>query len=73
VTFEEATERLVAMARRNGGSVTAGDVEADDELAADQETVSAAAHALVGSTNVFGSAAGSGWFPYTEIHFTDLR
>ena len=73
MTFDEATERLVAMARRNGGSVTARDVEADDELAADQETVSAAAHALVGSTNVFGSAADAGWFPYAEIHFTDLR
>ena len=73
MTFEEATERLVAMARRKGGLLTAGDVEADHELAADQETVSAAAHALAGSTNVFGSAADSGWFPYTEIHFTDLR
>jgi hypothetical protein len=61
------------MARRNGGALAAGDVEADEELAADQETVSAAAHALVGSTNVFASAQGSGWFPYAEINFTDLR
>jgi hypothetical protein len=73
VTVEEATERLVAIARRNGGSLAAGDVEADGELAADQETVSAAAHALVGSTNIFGSPRESGWFPYAEIQFTDLR
>jgi predicted NUDIX family NTP pyrophosphohydrolase len=73
VTFEAATERLIALARTNGGVVTAAAVEADPELAAAHETVSAAAHALAGSTNVFASSGDSSWFPYEEIRFTDLR
>jgi predicted NUDIX family NTP pyrophosphohydrolase len=73
VTFEAATERLIELARKNGGVLTAGDVEADAELAAAQETVSAAAHALAGSTNVFASSGESSWFPYDEIRFTDLH
>ena len=60
------------MARRNDGLVEATQVEDDEELASDPQTVSAAAHALASSTNVFASPRGEGWFPYSEIRFTLL-
>jgi hypothetical protein len=72
VTYDEAVERLVAIARQKGGVVTARDVEDDDELAAHQDLVSAAGHALAGSTNVLASASDAGWFPYAELRFTEL-
>jgi hypothetical protein len=73
VTYDEATARLVAIARRNGGVVTAADVEADPDLAAEANIVSAAGHALAGSTNIFASPGDEGWFPYAELRFTELR
>jgi predicted NUDIX family NTP pyrophosphohydrolase len=73
VTYDEAKTRLVEIARQKGGVVTAADVEADPDLAAQREIVSAAAHALAGSTNVFASASETGWFPYAELRFTELR
>jgi hypothetical protein len=73
MTFEEATTRLVEMARGDQGIVTARAVEEDSELADEKLIVSAAAHALAGSTNVFATSGGSGWFPYQELRFTDLR
>jgi hypothetical protein len=73
MTFDDATNRMIALARSNGGVLTAAQAEADGELAADPSTVSAAAHALAGSTNVFGTGRDlNGWFPYSEIRFTDL-
>jgi hypothetical protein len=73
VTFDEATARLLALARSHDGVLTAADVELDPELREDQHTVSAAAHALAASTNVFASGNEEGWFPYTEIRFSELR
>jgi hypothetical protein len=76
MTFDEASERLVRLARDHGGVVTAAQVERDGELTADSELVSAAARALDGTTNVFGTpraAADSGWFPFEELRFTALR
>jgi hypothetical protein len=73
VNYDEATARLLAIAKRNGGVLTAADVEADPDLAADANTVSAAGHALAGSTNVFASPSDEGWFPYAELRFTELR
>lgn len=72
VTYDDAMERLVAIARRGGGVVTARDVEEDNELAAHQDVASAAGHALAGSTNVLASASDTGWFPYDELRFTEL-
>jgi hypothetical protein len=72
VTYDEATARVVAIAKQNGGVVTARDVEGDSDLAADQPTASAAGHALAGSTNVLASANDDGWFPYAELRFTEL-
>ena len=60
------------MAKSNDGLVEATKVEGDEELAADPQTVSAAAHALASSTNVFATAREDGWFPYAEIRFTLL-
>jgi hypothetical protein len=73
VTFDEATSRLVELARASGGTISNTMVEQDAELSANRAIVSAAAHALSGSTNVFTSPASGGWFPYAEIRFTDLR
>jgi hypothetical protein len=73
MTFDEATRRLLELARGGQGIVTAQEVESDSELADEKLIVSAAAHALAGSTNVFATSGGSGWFPYEELHFTDLR
>jgi hypothetical protein len=75
MTFEEASERLVRLARDHGGVVTAAQVERDEELSADSKLVSAAARALDGTTNVFGTPrmpADSGWFPFEELRFTAL-
>ena len=64
---------VVALARGNGGLITAADVEADEALASDQPTVSAAARAFAGSTNVFAvPREDDGWFPYSEIRITVL-
>jgi hypothetical protein len=53
--------------------ITAADVESDAALAADQPTVSAAARAFAGSTNVFAvPREDDGWFPYSEIRITIL-
>jgi hypothetical protein len=73
MTYDEAKARLIAIARQKGGVVTVADIDADPNLAADHEIVSAAAHALAGSTNVFASPSDQGWFPYAELRFTDLR
>lgn len=73
MTYEEAQDGLLAIARRNGGLITADDVEADEALARDRDTVSAAARAFAGSTNVFAvPREDDGWFPYSEISITVL-
>jgi hypothetical protein len=72
VTYDDVVERLVAIARQKGGVVTARDVEDDDDLAAHQDLVSAAGHALAGSTNVLATSSDTGWFPYAELRFTEL-
>ena len=74
MTYEQAQEALLSLARGNDGLITAADVESDEELAADQPTVSAAARAFAGSTNVFAVPRddGDGWFPFSEIRITAL-
>ena len=74
MTYEEATRRLVELARRNGGKVTAAQVEADEDLSSDQATVSAAARALGGGTNVFSYDEDDGrdWFPFAGLVFSEL-
>ena len=73
MTYEQAQDALLTLAKRNGGLITAADVEADEELASDQPTVSAAARAFAGSTNVFAvPREDDGWFPYSEIRITIL-
>lgn len=75
MTFEQATARLVELARLNDGTVTAAHVEADPDLAADRSTASAAARALNGSTNVFSFEEGDEreWFPFSGLTFSELR
>ena len=73
MTFDEATTRLLELARGREGIITADVVENDSELADEKLIVSAAAHALAGSTNVFATSGGTGWFPYQELRFTELH
>ncbi len=73
MTYEQAHDALLALARQNGGLIAAERVEADEALASDSSTVSAAARALAGSTNVFAvPREDGGWFPYSEIRITVL-
>jgi hypothetical protein len=74
VTYEEATRRLVELARASGGKVTAQQVEEDPDLSSDQATVSAAARALGGGTNVFSYEEDDGrdWFPFAGLVFSEL-
>ena len=74
LTFEEATSRIVALARDHDGTVTAADVERDDVLTTDRDVVNAAARALAGSTNVFSvdEPDERDWFPYSSLTFSEL-
>jgi hypothetical protein len=74
MTYEDAVSRLLELARENGGTVTAAQVEADAALSEDQPTVSAAARALGGSTNVFSADEpdGRAWFPFSSLLFSEV-
>jgi hypothetical protein len=74
VTYEHAVNRLIELARSNGGVLTASQVEADWELDEDRDLVSAAARALAGGTNIFSSDEpdGRAWFPYSSLLFSEL-
>ncbi len=75
MTVEQTIDRLAALAPQNGGVVTASQVEGDPLLALnDHDVVCAAARALDGATNVFGTPRTTeGWFPFEELRFTALR
>jgi hypothetical protein len=76
MTYDQVTSRLVALARANGGVLTADQAEHDPQLASeDPAIVSAAARALDGTTKVFGTPrpeGEQGWFPFEELRFTAL-
>jgi hypothetical protein len=75
MTFDEASERLIRLAREHDGVLTAAQVEQDRDLSDDSGVASAAARALDGTTNVFGTPRASedaGWFPFEELRFTGL-
>ena len=74
MTFDQVTTRLVTLARENDGTVTAAQVERDDELSTDRDLVSAAARALAGGTNVFAVEEDDDreWFPYSALTFSAL-
>jgi hypothetical protein len=74
MTFEDAHSRLVDLARKHGGTVTAAEVEADEDLSSDRDVVSAAARALAGGTNVFSADDSDGreWFPFSTLTFSEL-
>jgi hypothetical protein len=73
--YPDALARLVALARLNGNTVTAAQVEADAALSANREIVSAAARALAGGTNVFSyeeeETVPREWFPFSGLIFTE--
>jgi hypothetical protein len=64
---EQATRKLLELLDANGGSLTAAIAEADDELAQDQATASAAAHALATESGIITGQETDAreWFPYS--------
>jgi hypothetical protein len=69
MTVEQATQRLLALIDENGGSLTTAIIEADDELAQNQEVVSAAAHALATEPGIITGQEtdGRAWFPFSSL------
>lgn len=67
-------QRLLALIEGNGGAVTAATIEADKQLADNQEVVSAAARMLATEPEiVVREATGKGprWFPYDSLTRAD--
>ena len=73
LTFEQTVDRLVWLAGEHGGTVSRAQVEADDALSRDRALTSAAAHSLVGGTNVMATSSGGGWFPYEWLTFGSVH
>ena len=69
MTVEEATRRLLALLDDNGGSLSAALVEADDQLARNQEIVSAVAHVLATEPDISAGRQTDerSWFPYSFL------
>jgi hypothetical protein len=69
VTIEEATARLVLLARANGGSVGAAEVEAYASLACDPPTACAAARQLALEVDIVTvyTRRRSTWFPFDRL------
>jgi hypothetical protein len=69
VTVEQARQRLLELIDQHGAYVGAAMIEADRELAANREVVSAAAHALATEPGIItGEKTDSrDWFPYSFL------
>lgn len=72
MSVDEATRRLLELARAGDGYVRALDVEADMWCDAHQSAVSAAAHALATDAAVIvGEETDTrAWFPYSFMRFS---
>ena len=69
MTVEEATTRLVVLARANGGQLAAADADADRALSRDPDVASVAAYGLaleVGVVTVY-SPRRARWFPFDRL------
>lgn len=75
LTFAATVARMTDLAASRGGRLAADDVEGDVALERDRRTTSAAAHLLAAETDVVAHPAdgGTGWFPYAELVFGDVR
>jgi hypothetical protein len=69
MTVDQATQRLLALIEQHGGYVGAAIIEADRQLARNQDVASAAAHALATEPGVIaGEETDSrAWFPYSFL------
>lgn len=67
MNVEQAKQRLLVLLDENNGSLSAAIVEADKELAQNQQTVSAAAHALATESDIITGEEtdARAWFPYS--------
>lgn len=74
MTVGQAKQRLLALMEENDGTVTAATIEADKELAENQEVASAAARILATEPEIVtGEATDDGprWFPYDSLTLAD--
>jgi hypothetical protein len=73
MNVEQAKQRLLALIDQHGGYVGAAIIEADQELAKNQDVVSAAAHALATEPGIITSEEtdGRAWFPYSFLMRAD--
>ncbi len=73
LSFEATVVRITHLAVRQGGSVTAADIEQDDLLAVDRRTTSAAGRMLAGGTDVVAQPTldSARWFPFAELTFVE--
>ncbi len=72
MTVEQATRRLLELARAEGGYLAAAMVESDSSMSANQDVVSAAAHQLASDPAVIvgEKTDGRAWFPYSFMRFS---
>jgi hypothetical protein len=72
VSVDEATRRLLKLARAGDGYVRASDVQANAWCDGHQDAVSAAAHALATDPAVIVGEEPDGrtWFPYGFMRFS---
>jgi hypothetical protein len=70
VTVEQAKQRLLVLIEENNGSVAAATIEADEELAENQQVASAAARMLATEPEIVTGDEtddSPGWFPYSVL------
>ncbi len=67
MNVEQAKQRILVLLDENSGSLPVAIVEADEELAQTQQTVSAAAHALATESDITTGQETDAreWFPYS--------
>jgi hypothetical protein len=70
MTVEQARQRLLALIEQHGGYVAVAIIEADEQLAANREVASAAAHQLATEPDVTAGEETDNpphWFPYSFL------
>jgi hypothetical protein len=72
LTFERTLMRLVALASARDGTLDAGDVENDEQLARNRPLTSAAARMLAGGVGVKAVPEADGWFPFKWLTLTEF-
>lgn len=70
MTVQQAKERLLSLIEKHGGYVSVAIIEADNQLAANREVASAAAHELATEPEITAGEETDKplhWFPYSFL------